>query len=139
MGGRRTQEPSNGALGMTPNWTVARASWLWLVLAGCSSEPGAPGSVDPFMGPPNASGGAAGNPAMAPAGTAGSGSVSETPVTPILQPMPPVVPPVSGDCTVPPPPSELIGWASEGTGTTGGGNAAPVVVTTADELVDLAA
>jgi len=40
----------------------------------------------------------------------------------------------TGDCNTPPAPSALVGWASEGTGTSGGGDAAPVVVTTAAEL-----
>ena len=38
------------------------------------------------------------------------------------------------DCSTPPAPSALVGWASEGTGTSGGGDAEPVVVTTAAEL-----
>lgn len=39
-----------------------------------------------------------------------------------------------GDCNTPPAPSALVGWASEGSGTSGGGDAAPIVVTTAAEL-----
>jgi pectate lyase len=38
------------------------------------------------------------------------------------------------DCTTPPPMSALIGWAAESGGTTGGGDQAPVVVRTAQEL-----
>ena len=40
----------------------------------------------------------------------------------------------SGDCNTPPAPSQLVGWASEGTGTTGGGDATSVVVTTASDF-----
>jgi pectate lyase len=36
----------------------------------------------------------------------------------------------SGNCTTPPPASPLIGWATASGSTTGGGNAAPVTVTT---------
>lgn len=39
-----------------------------------------------------------------------------------------------GDCMTPPPQPELIGWASEGGGTTGGGDATPTVVTSAQEF-----
>jgi pectate lyase len=38
------------------------------------------------------------------------------------------------DCTTPPAPSTLVGWATEGSGTTGGGNQTPIVVTTAEQL-----
>jgi pectate lyase len=51
---------------------------------------------------------------------------------PVMEP--PVMEPPS--CDVPPPPSELIGWASEGSGTTGGGNAAPIEVTSAGDFED---
>jgi pectate lyase len=40
----------------------------------------------------------------------------------------------SGGCANPPAPSELIGWASLGGGTTGGGNATPQVVTTLQQF-----
>jgi pectate lyase len=39
-----------------------------------------------------------------------------------------------GDCMTPPPAPALIGWASEGGGTEGGGSATPVVVTSASEF-----
>lgn len=45
---------------------------------------------------------------------------------------------VPDDCTVPPPPSPLVGWAAVAgrgvTTTTGGGDAEPVIVTTLEEL-----
>ena len=44
------------------------------------------------------------------------------------------MPPDDGDCNTPPAPSKLVGWASEGGGTTGGGDQAPRVVTTASDL-----
>lgn len=40
----------------------------------------------------------------------------------------------SGDCMTPPPAPEQIGWSTQGGGTTGGGDAAPMVVTSANEL-----
>jgi pectate lyase len=40
----------------------------------------------------------------------------------------------AGGCANPPAPSELIGWASLGGGTTGGGNATPQVVTTLQQF-----
>ena len=40
----------------------------------------------------------------------------------------------SGNCTAPPDPSPLIGWASQSGSTTGGGSATPVTVTTLAEL-----
>jgi pectate lyase len=40
----------------------------------------------------------------------------------------------ANDCTIPPPPSPLVGWATEGAGTTGGGALTPQVVTTAGAL-----
>lgn len=49
--------------------------------------------------------------------------------TPVPTPQPTAVPPVSGDC-----PTELTGWATTNGGTTGGGNATPVVVSNASEL-----
>lgn len=48
----------------------------------------------------------------------------------------------STDCTVPPPASPLVGWATVNDlgvdGTTGGGDATPVVVTTVDEFMNAA-
>jgi pectate lyase len=41
---------------------------------------------------------------------------------------------ISTGCTAPPSPSPLVGWATQGTGTTGGGSAAPVTVTTLSAL-----
>ncbi len=42
------------------------------------------------------------------------------------------------DCTVPPPASELVGWATVNGSTTGGGDATPVTVTTLSELQNAA-
>jgi pectate lyase len=39
------------------------------------------------------------------------------------------------NCMTPPAPSTLIGWATNGTGTTGGGTATPTVVTSASQLM----
>ncbi len=41
----------------------------------------------------------------------------------------------SGNCTTPPTPSPLLGWATVSGSTTGGGNATPVTVTTLADLV----
>lgn len=42
--------------------------------------------------------------------------------------------PSDNDCNTPPPPSELVGWATQNGGTTGGGNKTPLVVTNASDL-----
>jgi pectate lyase len=77
------------------------------------------GSVSGTGGAPPGGAGAGGSPAGgaggSPSGGAGTGGTS--------------------GCMTPPAPSTLIGWATNGTGTTGGGNATPRVVTTAADLM----
>lgn len=75
--------------------------------AGMGGAPAAGGSE---------AGGAGGDDAVAGGGMSAAGSVDD------------------GDCMTPPAPSTLVGWGTEGSGTTGGGNETPVVVTSSNDF-----
>jgi pectate lyase len=94
-------------------------------LVGCGSDSAPATDADNLMGS-GGSGSPAANGGSNASGLPGAGgSNGEAP--PVGAPLEPPPPPV--DCDAPPPePSELIGWASEGTGTTGGGDLEPTEV-----------
>jgi pectate lyase len=83
---------------------------------------GITGGVSGTAGTPTGGAGAAGSPTGGAGGSGGSatggGSGSGG----------------AAGCMTPPAPSMLVGWATQGTGTTGGGNATPMVVTTAQQF-----
>jgi pectate lyase len=103
---------------------IRTATWLaglGLPLVACSSVGPSAGANGTPTGAPSSE---------SPAGGGNGTTVDENgpgPGLPLAGGAPP--PTSTGDCSAPPPPSELIGWASDGTGTVGGGDAAPVIVT----------
>jgi hypothetical protein len=105
------------------------SAWAWLstALLGCSSV-GPSANANGTPSGPLESGSASASPG---GGSTAAGGVNEggpgqgLPLAGVAGP---------ADCSAPPEPSELVGWASDGTGTTGGGDLEPVRVSTAEEF-----
>ena len=90
--------------------------------AGAAGQASAAGGVVGTGGAVSTAGGSNGGAAGTAAATGGGAG---TPADPGDQ-----------DCNTPPTPSQLVGWATQNGGTTGGGQQTPVVVTSADQLAD---